>query len=761
MHLLKYMISFCVMAVLASFPYCSDSYAQSRSEREILIRDGRIVNPDTDNEGSGIPSLTGSIPWMKNVSHETGPYISQIYTIGGLVIFSYTDQCTLTVFNSWNNAIWQGILDSGEYQYFSGNDLKEGHYHLSGTGKYSCISGNPVNDVVGYFALDEAGKPLSTHFYTYMCEGDFFIWSYAENNHILLKDLITGEILWNSYLNRGGYHRSALAQNRYLELISDFPASLQVYHDCGFFYPASNNSFYGTEFYGFSNYDQERRRICIIGYSDNTQFTIEEVHGVPITSGVVHNGEVWAQHITNKAMHISSSSPVTVCAMPYVESEGIYYYLAEVKGRSGTGIDRFFYAPCINLGHLDILSFEDETFIAIQKLGSQTDPISLTLNANEHFRLDTEFGLYRIETSNRCSVIESGGRDAFGCDYMTLYFNKQPDFQIIVSPDTIQLLPGRQGSCSVRYRSIYGFDGMVDLELDSSNRVSDYYFLPTSIDSSTTSVLSLKLSIETDPGVYPVSIVGTSDSNTSRDTLYVEVGAPSFVPIRPYTLSPQISGDTFQLDVTIGDANHPVHALSTISYTLRWDNQWLEPLSDNVVIGDIWQNGTTVILNSQWNTHSDSIAISINPLSLDYAVDGYGVSNRMFFHSRRETPHNTLIPFRITSVSARDPEGNYIHLSPVDFELLINRPEGVRPNPFTPNGDGFNDQVEFHLPRLKNFGGLITIYNVWGKKVRHIENGFIWDGLDDNGRELLPGAYLYIVKSEGIVIAKGIIGLAR
>jgi gliding motility-associated-like protein len=87
--------------------------------------------------------------------------------------------------------------------------------------------------------------------------------------------------------------------------------------------------------------------------------------------------------------------------------------------------------------------------------------------------------------------------------------------------------------------------------------------------------------------------------------------------------------------------------------------------------------------------------------------------------------------------------------------------DSIRPNPFTPNGDGFNDYVTFNLFDLKVYGGTISIYDIWGKEIRRIENGMIWDGRNDQGSTVIPGSYLYIIECQGEVISKGILGLVR
>lgn len=89
----------------------------------------------------------------------------------------------------------------------------------------------------------------------------------------------------------------------------------------------------------------------------------------------------------------------------------------------------------------------------------------------------------------------------------------------------------------------------------------------------------------------------------------------------------------------------------------------------------------------------------------------------------------------------------------------------VRPNPFTPNEDGFNDRAVFDFsklvlqqPELKifNFNGVLltTLRDAQGSR-------FEWDGRDADGREQKPGLYLYVLSDDSKRVTGGYIALAR
>ncbi|MGH7599697.1 MAG: Ig-like domain-containing protein, partial [bacterium] len=89
----------------------------------------------------------------------------------------------------------------------------------------------------------------------------------------------------------------------------------------------------------------------------------------------------------------------------------------------------------------------------------------------------------------------------------------------------------------------------------------------------------------------------------------------------------------------------------------------------------------------------------------------------------------------------------------------------ARPNPFTPNNDGYNDQIEFDYSGLALRNPSLQIFDANGIPVWSSHNGvsgqFIWNGRDDRGREVLPGVYLYSVRDQGNNVASGYVVVAR
>jgi hypothetical protein len=91
----------------------------------------------------------------------------------------------------------------------------------------------------------------------------------------------------------------------------------------------------------------------------------------------------------------------------------------------------------------------------------------------------------------------------------------------------------------------------------------------------------------------------------------------------------------------------------------------------------------------------------------------------------------------------------------------------ARPNAFTPNGDGKNDQAKIHFTGYDPATLLLRVYDLRGLEVRllrperrgELEIG--WDGRDDRGDLQMPGAYLWLLEDNGKKVGSGQLVLIR
>ena len=99
--------------------------------------------------------------------------------------------------------------------------------------------------------------------------------------------------------------------------------------------------------------------------------------------------------------------------------------------------------------------------------------------------------------------------------------------------------------------------------------------------------------------------------------------------------------------------------------------------------------------------------------------------------------------------------------------ILVEEPDAVpvAPNPFTPNGDSFNDRVGFGVTEFSLIQPVLRIFSFEGRLIRtnnEMEDGMLyWDGLDESGREQRPGVYLYTIEDAREIVASGHLTLAR
>ncbi len=101
----------------------------------------------------------------------------------------------------------------------------------------------------------------------------------------------------------------------------------------------------------------------------------------------------------------------------------------------------------------------------------------------------------------------------------------------------------------------------------------------------------------------------------------------------------------------------------------------------------------------------------------------------------------------------------------VEIAPPLVREFSARPNPFTPNEDGYNDAVEFNFSTLGLSAPALRIFDVDGLAVLQEDNlhsgVFYWRGHDRNGFPLPPGIYLYSLQDRGKNVANGYVVLAR
>jgi len=173
-----------------------------------------------------------------------------------------------------------------------------------------------------------------------------------------------------------------------------------------------------------------------------------------------------------------------------------------------------------------------------------------------------------------------------------------------------------------------------------------------------------------------------------------------------------------------------------------------------------------VTLNWAPNMESDFLRYRIyggtspNPTAVLDSIDGISNTNKII----RNLTNDTIYYFRMTAVDLALQESDFSN----EVSATIPEPEetvSVLPNPFTPNGDGYNDFVDFIFPNTRDSRSEVQIFSMSGNRVEVLSNqhamGFRWDGTDSDGNALEPGVYIYLIQANGNQIANGTITLIR
>ena len=303
---------------------------------------------------------------------------------------------------------------------------------------------------------------------------------------------------------------------------------------------------------------------------------------------------------------------------------------------------------------------------------------------------------------------------------ITIFVISLPNFTIAVTPDSQAVFPGDSAKFTLSFEPQGGFDAQVNLIISDLSAGLDLkrsyppFSLPKTMD------ITFSTSVDITPGIYKPYLTATSGDIIRQRAVTINVlSSPDFSMIVEPDSQAVIAGESVDFIASF------------------------EPL-DN--------------FNSQIN-----LSISGLPAGMEAA---HPYSSQTF-----SIPVNFNITFTASSeIEAADYYpvlsafgGGVSHQTTIAIAVLPQaQPSiyGVFPNPFTPNNDGYNDYVEFRFPETLQGNGRILIFNISGKKIRELQDSYIWYGNDDSEQPQKPGAYIYIVKSSGKVIAKGVINLA-
>ncbi|MCA9731659.1 MAG: gliding motility-associated C-terminal domain-containing protein [Deferribacteres bacterium] len=226
-------------------------------------------------------------------------------------------------------------------------------------------------------------------------------------------------------------------------------------------------------------------------------------------------------------------------------------------------------------------------------------------------------------------------------------------------------------------------------------------------------------------------------------------------------LAPSID---FNLNFNVGTNQDPVNDLFGISFELRYSSSEFLEFVDPFEIHPGGFLLPDVYLFMRHEPENGIIYLAISRKRGAPEQSGSGELFSLPFRFADNAPEKWRTCFVITGIFANDSNGNQIHVDAGEtFCVQVREPQlDVLPNPFTPNGDGKNDDLIFEREGGIPENWVITIMDRAGRIIRKLTDGEDrWNGRDSNGALVLPGAYLYIIRDGNEIIRRGVLGIIR
>ncbi len=379
-----------------------------------------------------------------------GSFSTTVYTFGDITVFSYFDNTQISVYDNSGTLKYSQTLNADSYKSWA--SIGAGVYRIVGNKTYTVLVGDAItNNTNGYFAVDEAGRGVSTKLNTWMMSdrgsgSDFIVFAYNDNTGFTVKNLSTGAILAAGTLDAGKYYSFAnsgtVPFSTPLQVSGTKPISALSYTDQDYYIPSSNGTFTGTLFYGYSAYiGSWENTITVTSYADNNSIQIKNlVTGATIKSVTLQRGQVYSEAIFAPTFwSVTTTGNVSVANIPFAPRfTSNYQYMTRAIDESGRGFGTNFFMPTIG-SSIYVFSFDNNNSIKITELGSydqfpytnSTVKYQGTLNEGQFYNFSSTTGhyVYKIESTKNSSVVQSNG--GFGADFMPLAYSLDyPDLAV-------------------------------------------------------------------------------------------------------------------------------------------------------------------------------------------------------------------------------------------------------------------------------------------------------------------------------------------
>ncbi len=394
-------------------------------------------------------SVIGSNQFM-SPKETNGTFATTVYTFGDITIFSYFDNTQISVYDASNVLKYTQTLTVDSYKNWT--SIGAGVYRIVGNKTYTVLVGDAISTGVdGYFAIDEAGRAVSTKLNTWMTKNiwgaeDFIVFAYQDGTGFTVKNLSTGAVLAAGTLNTGQYYSfknsGTVPYNMPIQVIGTKPISALSYADQDYYIPATNGTFAGTLFYGYSGYiGSWENTITVTSYADNNTVTVKNLAtGATISSFTLQRGQVHRDEVSAPTFwSVTSSGKVTVANIPFAARfSSNYSYMTRAIDESGRGFGTLFFVPTIQ-GDFKVFSFENGNSVTITELGlfdsfpytGSTVKYQGTLDEGKFYSFNSTYGhyVYKVESTKNCSVVQDYA--GYGADFMPLaYAVDYPDLGV-------------------------------------------------------------------------------------------------------------------------------------------------------------------------------------------------------------------------------------------------------------------------------------------------------------------------------------------
>jgi len=121
-----------------------------------------------------------------------------------------------------------------------------------------------------------------------------------------------------------------------------------------------------------------------------------------------------------------------------------------------------------------------------------------------------------------------------------------------------------------------------------------------------------------------------------------------------------------------------------------------------------------------------------------------------YVHSNQNAGYYVFYLYAVYEIGDSEIVSAEVTLEEIIVPVFVTELGGNYPNPFNPETN-----IRYSLEKAGNVS--IEIFNIRGQRVKSLLNAMmnegehtvVWDGRDDDGRQVGSGMYLYIMKADG------------